>query len=126
MSWDKITEQQNPVSSDIDEKTTNEILTIINNQDADVAKAVKEIKSGKNILSSIISGYNRAFTTILDANVTTLLTAFVLSFIGSGAIKGFATTLSIGIICSMFTAIFITKTIFITLLWQFNIKKLSI
>ena len=86
----------------------------------------EEIKSGKNILSSITSGYNRAFTTILDANVTTLLTAFILSFIGSGAIKGFATTLSIGIICSMFTAIFITKTIFITLLWQFNIKKLSI
>ena len=86
----------------------------------------EESKSGKNILSSITSGYDRAFTTILDANVTTLLTAFVLSFIGSGAIKGFATTLSIGIICSMFTAIFITKTIFITLLWQFNIKKLSI
>ena len=42
MSWDKITEQQNPVSSDIDEKTTNEILTIINNQDADVAKAVQK------------------------------------------------------------------------------------
>ena len=86
----------------------------------------EESKSGKNILSSITLGYDRAFTTILDANVTTLLTAFVLSFIGSGAIKGFATTLSIGIICSMFTAIFITKTIFITLLWQFNIKKLSI
>ena len=42
MRWDKITEQQNPVSSDIDEKTTNEILTIINNQDADVAKAVQK------------------------------------------------------------------------------------
>ena len=42
MSWDKITEQQNPVSSDIDEKTTNEILTIINNEDADVAKAVQK------------------------------------------------------------------------------------
>ena len=42
MSWDKITEQQNPASSDIDEKTTNEILTIINNQDADVAKAVQK------------------------------------------------------------------------------------
>ena len=63
---------------------------------------------------------------ILDANLTTLLTAFVLSFIGSGPIKGFATTLSIGIICSMFTAIFITKTIFLTTVYVMNLKKLSI
>jgi len=80
----------------------------------------------KSILSSINSGYDKAFTTILDANLTTLLTACVLSFIGSGPIKGFATTLSIGIICSMFTAIFITKTIFLTLLHFGKIKKLSI
>ena len=79
-------------------------------------------------MSSLKEEYEkkRAFETILDANITTLLTAFVLSFIGSGPIKGFATTLSVGIICSMFTAIFVTKTIFLTI-FNFNkIKKLSI
>ena len=86
----------------------------------------EEIKSRENILTAINAGYDRAFIAILDANVTTLLTAFILSFMGSGPIKGFATTLSIGIICSMFTAIFITKTIFISLIESFKIKKLSI
>ena len=86
----------------------------------------EEIKSGKKPFNAMNSGYKRAFETILDANITTLLTAFVLSFIGSGPIKGFATTLSVGIICSMFTAIFVTKTIFLTI-FNFNkIKKLSI
>ena len=86
----------------------------------------EEIKIGNNARSSIINGYNRAFITILDANVTTLITAFVLSFIGSGPIKGFATTLSVGILCSMFTAIFFTKTIFLSLTNFFKNKKLSI
>ena len=70
--------------------------------------------------------YDRAIVTILDANVTTLLTAFVLSFIGSGPIKGFATTLSVGILCSMFSAIFITKTMFMTIIKNKSIKNLSI
>ena len=86
----------------------------------------EELKFGKKVLPAIYSGYDRAFITILDANVTTLLTALILSFMGSGPIQGFATTLGVGIICSMFTAIFITKTIFITVVNQFNIKKLSI
>ena len=86
----------------------------------------EELKLGNKIRPSIINGYNRAFITILDANVTTLITAFVLSFIGSGPIKGFATTLSIGILCSMFTAIFVTKTIFLSLVKFFKIQKLSI
>ena len=73
------------------------------------------MKINNKISASILNGYNRAFITILDANITTLITAFVLSFIGSGPIKGFATTLSVGIICSMFTAIFVTKTIFMTI-----------
>ena len=54
------------------------------------------------------------------------LTAFILSFLGSGPIVGFATTLSVGILCSMFTAIFFTKTIFLTLLKINKIKNLSI
>jgi protein-export membrane protein SecD len=86
----------------------------------------EELKMGNKVKSAIQTGYNRAFVTILDANVTTLITAFVLSFIGSGPIKGFATTLSVGILCSMFTAIFITKTIFLTLTNYVNIKQLKI
>ena len=86
----------------------------------------EELKISHNIKSAIHTGYNRAFITILDANITPLITACVLSFIGSGPIKGFATTLSIGIICSMFTAVFITKTIFLTFTEYAKIKKLSI
>ena len=86
----------------------------------------EEIQLGKSALPAINAGYDRAIITIFDANVTTLLTAFILSFMGSGPIKGFATTLSIGIMCSMFTAIFVTKTIFISIIEQFNMKKISI
>jgi len=86
----------------------------------------EELKINYNIKSAINTGYNRAFVTILDAKVTTLITACVLSFIGSGPIKGFATTLSVGIICSIFTAVFITKTIFLTFIEHTKIKRLSI
>ena len=86
----------------------------------------EELKIGNKIKSAVNTGYNRAFITIMDANVTTLITAFVLSFIGSGPIKGFATTLSVGIICSMFTAVFVTKTIFLTITKYIKINKLSI
>ena len=65
-------------------------------------------------LSAIESGYERAFISIVDANITTLLTAIILYYLGSGPIKGFAITLSAVIICSMFTAIYITRTIFNT------------
>ena len=74
-----------------------------------------EMALGKNVYSAIESGYNRAFVTILDANITTLIAALVLANIGSGPIRGFAITLSTGIICSMFTAIFVTRTIFMLL-----------
>ena len=104
------------------------ILTIGISVDANVIifeRIKEELRTGKDIFSGIQSGYKRAFITIFDANITTLIAAFVLANIGSGPIKGFAVTLSIGIICSMFTAIFITKTFFIMLL-KTNIKKLSI
>ena len=86
----------------------------------------EELKIGNRMKAAVVNGYNRAFITILDANITTLITAFVLSFIGSGPIKGFATTLSVGILCSMFTAIFITKTIFLSMNKYFNLKELRI
>ncbi|NQZ71118.1 MAG: protein translocase subunit SecD [Lentisphaeria bacterium] len=72
----------------------------------------EEIRNGKNIITAIRNGYGRAFITILDANLTTLFTAFFLFKYGSGPIKGFAVTLSVGILASMFTALFITRWIF--------------
>ena len=105
------------------------LLTVGMSVDANIIifeRIREEIRIGSKVKAAINNGYNRAFITILDANVTTLLTAFVLSFIGSGPIKGFATTLSIGILCSMFSAIFITRTIFLTLSNYISIKKLSI
>ena len=86
----------------------------------------EEIKKGLPPLSAIDSGYNRAFITIIDANITTLLTAFILYFLGSGPIKGFAVTLSAGIVCSMFTAIYITRTIFDSIYRSKIPKDLSI
>ena len=105
------------------------LLTIGMTVDANIIifeRIREELTISSSIKSAIHTGYNRAFITILDANATTLITACVLSFIGSGPIKGFATTLSVGIICSMFTAVFITKTIFLTFTDYIKIKKLSI
>jgi len=92
------------------------LLTVGMTIDANVIifeRIKEEIRLGNTIRIAVLSAYDKAFVTILDANITTLLTACVLSFLGSGPIKGFATTLSIGIICSMFTAIFVTKTFFL-------------
>lgn len=58
---------------------------------------------------AIHSGFNRAFTTIIDANITTLLVAIILFAVGTGSVKGFAVTLSLGILTSMFTAIVVTR-----------------
>lgn len=71
----------------------------------------EELRSGKRLRASIDAGWKRAFVAILDANVTTLITALVLFYFGTGPVKGFAVTLSIGIILSMFTAIAVTRTL---------------
>ena len=69
----------------------------------------EELKNGKSLRASIDSGFRRAIWTIFDANVTTLIASFVLIYFGTGTIKGFAVTLSIGIVVSMLTAITFTK-----------------
>jgi len=105
------------------------LLTVGMSVDANIIifeRIREELKLGTEVKSAINVGYNRAIVTILDANITTLLTAVVLAFIGSGPIRGFATTLSVGILCSMFAAIFVTKTIFMTLIKYKSIEKLSI
>ena len=85
----------------------------------------EELKTGKDLLTSILAGYDRAFITIMDANITTLLTAIILFIFGSGAIRGFAVTLSAGILASMFTALVITKLILTLLVDKNIIKKLT-
>lgn len=105
------------------------ILTIGMAVDANVLifeRIREELRSGKTIRVAIDAGYGRAFITILDANVTTLLTALVLYQFGTGPVQGFAITLAIGIVASMFTAIVVTRFIFDFVTTRWDIKKLSI
>ena len=87
----------------------------------------EEIRAGKSIQKSIHEGYSNAFSTIADANITTLITAIILFAVGTGSVKGFAVTLAIGIATSMFTSIFGTRAI-VNAIWggRNDIKKLSI
>ncbi len=75
------------------------------------ARIREEIASGKSVRSAIDEGYKKALSAIIDGNVTTLIAALVLGVIGTGSIKGFAQTLALGIVVSMITALFVTKTI---------------
>ena len=87
----------------------------------------EELRAGKSIQKAINEGYANAFSTIADANITTFITAVILFAVGTGAIKGFAVTLAIGIATSMFTSIFGTRAI-VNAIWggRNDIKKLSI
>ncbi len=76
----------------------------------------EEVRAGKGIRLAIADGYKNAYSAIIDGNVTTLLTGIVLYIFGSGPVQGFATTLIIGILSSLFTAIFISRLIFTTLM----------
>ncbi|MBU1999016.1 MAG: protein translocase subunit SecD [Candidatus Omnitrophota bacterium] len=82
----------------------------------------EEINAGKNLAGAISSGYSRAFTAIFDSNLTTLIAAFLLFQFGTGPIRGFAVTLTIGLLASMFTAIVVTRTI-MELFLKFGILK---
>ena len=75
----------------------------------------EEIGVGKTVKSAIKTGFSKALSAIIDGNVTTLIAAVVLFWRGSGTVKGFASTLALGIVLSMFTALFVTKTILNTL-----------
>ena len=86
----------------------------------------EELESGNSPNSSIFSGYKKAFSTIADANITTLIAAIALLTIGTGAVKGFAVTLVIGILSSMFTSIVGTRAIVSLIYETRNIKKISI
>ena len=81
----------------------------------------EEIGAGKSVESAILSGYNKATSSIVDGNVTTLIAALVLYIFGTGPVKGFATTLAVGNIVSIFTSLVITKVI-MKLLYNFGIR----
>ncbi len=106
------------------------VLTIGMAVDANVLifeRIREEIRNGNTPQASIRAGYEKAFSTIADANITTLIAAFVLFLFGTGPVKGFAVTLSLGIVTSMFTAIMGTRAV-INLIYggQKRIRKLAI
>ncbi|MBN2537109.1 protein translocase subunit SecD [candidate division WOR-3 bacterium] len=86
----------------------------------------EELRAGKTTLAAVDTGYDRALVTILDANLTTVITAIALYFIGSGPIRGFAITLITGLVINVITAVFLTRFIFDWFLSRFEVKKLRI
>ncbi|OGO94476.1 MAG: protein-export membrane protein SecD [Coxiella sp. RIFCSPHIGHO2_12_FULL_44_14] len=86
----------------------------------------EELRNAMSPQASIHAGYGRAFATIVDANVTTLIVAMVLFAVGSGLVQGFAVTLTIGILCSMVTAIFFTRAVVNLIYGRRKIKQLPI
>jgi len=86
----------------------------------------EELRWGKTVMAAVDSGYDRAFVTIIDANATTIITAIALYFVGSGPIRGFATTLAAGLVINVITAVFLTRFIFDWWLTRFEVKKLRI
>lgn len=105
------------------------ILTIGMAVDANVLifeRIREELDRGKSTWAALDTGYGRAFVTILDANITTFIAGVVLYNFGSGPVRGFAITLMIGIVASMFTAIFVTRTISELLLSKKILKQISI
>jgi preprotein translocase subunit SecD len=105
------------------------VLTIGMAVDANVLifeRIREEVRAGRTPISAIDAGYGRALTTIIDANLTTLIAALLLYFFGSGPVRGFAVTLSIGIVTSMFTAIMLTRLMVVAWLRQARPKALPI
>lgn len=105
------------------------VLTIGMAVDANVLileRVREEIRNGKTVRGAIDAGYGRALVTIVDSNLTTLISSVVLFQFGTGPIKGFATTLMIGIIANVFTAVFVTRLVYDSVMARHQIKKLSI
>jgi SecD/SecF fusion protein len=104
------------------------ILTIGMAIDANVLvfeRIREELKTGKGLISAIDYGYSKAYSSVLDANITTLFVAIILMNVGTGPIKGFAVTLTIGIITSLFTALFLTRLVFDYITRFTNIQTLK-
>ena len=105
------------------------VLTVGMAVDANVlifSRIREELASGSSVQAAISGGYDRAFVSILDANITTLIVAVILFLIGSGPVQGFAVTLSIGILTSMFTSIVLTRGLVNAIVGGRKIEKLWI
>lgn len=105
------------------------VLTIGMSVDANVLifeRIREELGKGKTVRAAIQAGFDKAFATILDSHVTTLITAFVLWQFGTGPIKGFATTLSVGLIANMFTALTCTRVVYDIVTSRRHVERLSI
>jgi preprotein translocase subunit SecD len=105
------------------------VLTIGMAVDANVLineRIKEELRSGKTLKASIDAGYTRAFLTIMDSNLTTIISAVFLFQFGTGPVKGFALTLTIGLIANIFTAVAVTRLIFDYFVVDRRIKTLSI
>ena len=104
------------------------VLTIGMAVDANVLvyeRIREELGRGKRLQNAIDAGYERAFSSVFDSNITTLITALILMYVGTGAVKGFAVTLTIGILSSLFTALFVTRLIYDYLFRFTNFSKIS-
>jgi preprotein translocase subunit SecD len=86
----------------------------------------EELRLGKTVRSAIDAGYDKAFLTIIDSHVTTLITAFALFLFGTGPIKGFAVTLSLGVIFNLVTALTGTRVVYSWMTQRWDLKTLSI
>ena len=105
------------------------VLTIGMAVDANVLifeRIREEMRNGRGPVTAVDAGYRRAFSTIMDSNLTTLFAALLLFHFGSGPIKGFAVTLSIGLVTSMFSAIMLTRSLVILWLRQRRPQALAI
>ena len=104
------------------------VLTIGMAVDANVLvfeRIREEIEKGRKLVNAVDVGFGRALPSVLDANITTLLTSIILMYVGTGAVKGFAVTLSIGILTSLFTALFMSRLIFDYLFRYTSIERIS-
>ena len=105
------------------------ILSIGMSVDANVIifeRMREEQRAGKSAVAGLKAGYDKALWALIDANVTTLIAALVLSVLGTGSIQGFAYTLAVGVVCSMFTAIFVTRLIFDFCYETLKVKRIQV
>ena len=105
------------------------VLTLGMAVDANVLiyeRAKEELKAGKNVRAALSDGYKNAFSAIFDSNLTSIITAVILYNFGTGPIRGFAVTLALGIVASMFTAIFVSRAIFESWVKRSSTQKISV
>src|SRR6185312_16025881 len=105
------------------------VLTMGMSVDANVLifeRIREEQRQGRSVIASVDTGYSRALTTIIDSNLTTLIATFLLYLFGSGPVRGFAVTLSIGILCSMFTAVMLTRLMMVSWLRRYRPKTILV